>query len=584
MIRSDFLNPQSEAFQGTRRWTYSVAATWQSNYFQEHLDQRIVNKKYMKNVIRIFVAGLIMLVNSCLLVNIQGQETYNLTRSTPEAEGVSTSQVIDFLNAIDTGRVELHSFMFIRHGKVIAEGWWNPYGSDYKHIMFSASKTFTATAVGLAVSENRLKITDKVISFFPYSLPDSISDYMRALTVQNLLTMSVGQDPEPWVMGSDGDWIRAFLKTAPVHKPGTVFKYNNAATFMLSAIVQQVTGQTVFDYLQTRIFKPLAIHGIDWDLSPQGINLGMIGLRLRTEDMAKFGELILLNGVWNGKQLISKEWIKEATSFKIQTSIPGSKDSVGQNDWGQGYCYQMWRGRNNTVRLDGLGGQFVVLIPDKDAIVVLTANAKNTQDELNLVHNYLIPGIKSDKPLPENPELIRTLRQKQAMLYLKPAGGKLSKSELESKLSGNEFDFGKNSYNIQSAYFTFNDKECSFALKRDDNISIVKFGQDKWVVSDIKSSSLLNSPRIVTKSIDANYKILQPLIKVAGSYYWTDKNTLELTARFIEESLGPETIVCRFSEMSGTLNVSIEQKPGGSIMGMPGPAPVPLRGTQVKID
>jgi CubicO group peptidase (beta-lactamase class C family) len=538
----------------------------------------------MKKAVRISVACLIILVNSGYIANLYGQDTYKLPRSTPEAEGVSSLRIIDFLNAVDTGRVELHSFMFIRHGKVIAEGWWNPYEPDYKHIMFSASKTFTATAVGLAVSENLLKITDKVISFFPYSQPDSVSDYMKELTVQNLLTMSVGQDPEPWVMGSDGDWINTFIKTAPVYKPGTVFKYNNTATFMLSAIVQQVTGQTVFDYLQTRIFRPLAIRGIDWDLSPQGINLGMIGLRLRTEDMAKFGQLLLLNGVWNGKQLIPKEWIKEATSFKIQTSIPGNKDSISLSDWGQGYCYQMWRGRNNTVRLDGLGGQFVVLITDKDAIVVLTANAKNTQDELNLIHNYLIPAIKSEKPLPENPDLIGTLRKREAMLNLKPLSGVVSKSEFESKISGKEFDFGKNSYNIQSVYFTFKGELCSFALKRDDNISIVKCGPDKWKLSNIKSSSLLASPRVVSKSIDANYKLLQPLIKVAASYSWTDKNTLELTARFIEESLGSETIVCKFSEIFGTVNVSIEQKAGGPTLGIPGPVPAPLRGTLVKTE
>ncbi len=174
----------------------------------------------MKRMIRIFALCLIMMVNAGLFVNINGQDTFKLPRSTPENEGVSSSQIIDFLNAVDTGRVELHSFMFIRHGKVIAEGWWNPYGSDYKHIMFSASKTFTATAIGLAVSENRLKITDKVISFFPYSQPDSISDYMRELTVENLLTMSVGQDPEPRVMGTGGDWMTVFLNSIPVHKPG----------------------------------------------------------------------------------------------------------------------------------------------------------------------------------------------------------------------------------------------------------------------------------------------------------------------------------------------------------------------------
>jgi CubicO group peptidase (beta-lactamase class C family) len=538
----------------------------------------------MKKIIRSVAAGLIILVNSHLLVNLYGQDTFKLPRSTPEAEGVSSAQIIDFLNAMDTGRVELHSFLFIRHGKVIAEGWWNPYGSDNKHVMFSASKTFTATAVGLAVSENRLKVTDRVISFFPYSLPDSISNYMKDLTVQNLLTMSVGQDPEPWVMGSDGDWISAFFKTAPVNKPGTVFKYNNTATFMLSAIVQQVTGQTVFDYLQTRIFRPLAITGIDWDLSPQGINLGMIGLRLRTEDMAKFGLLLLHNGSWNGKQLIPKEWVREATTFKIQTTIPGSKESMALSDWAQGYCYQMWRGRNNTVRLDGMGGQFVVLIPDKDAIVVMTANARNTQDELNLIHNYLIPAIKAEKPLPEKPELVTVLHQREEALNIKTAVSKVSGSELEAKISGKEFDFGKNSYNVQSAYFTFNGKECSFALKRDDVISIVKCGTGKWAESNVRSSSLLSPPRAVSKSIDANYKVLQPVIKVAASYTWTDKNTLELTARFIEESLGSETIVCRFTEMQGTLNVSIEPKAGGPVMGMQGPSQAPLRGNLIKIE
>src|SRR5512133_914260 len=353
----------------------------------------------MKNLIRILFVCLA--VGAGLSISLYGQDTYKLPRSTPEAEGVSSSGINDFLNAVDTGRVELHSFMFIRHGKVIAEGWWNPYGPDKKHIMFSASKTFTATAVGLAVSENRLKITDKVMSFFPYSQPDSISDYMKELTVQNLLTMSVGQDPEPRAMGTGGDWINVFLNSVPIHKPGTLFKYNNMATFMLSAIVQQVTGQTVFDYLQTRIFRPFAIRGIDWDLNPQGINLGMIGLRLKTEDMAKFGQLLLQSGVWNGKQLIPKEWVKEATSYKIPTSLSTNKDSLKKSDWGERYCYQMCLGRNNTVRLDGMAGQFVVLIPDKDAIVVLTANARNTQDELNLVHNYLIPAIKSEKPLSE---------------------------------------------------------------------------------------------------------------------------------------------------------------------------------------
>jgi hypothetical protein len=249
----------------------------------------------------------------------------------------------------------------------------------------------------------------------------------------------------------------------------------------------------------------------------------------------------------------------------------------------------MWRGRNNSVRLDGMAGQFVMLFPDKDAFVVLTANARNTQNELNLVHNYLFPAIKSDKALPANPGLNNEIQKKQAALGLKPttAAG-LSKSELESKISGKEFNLAENNNNIQSVYFAFNGDGCSFALKRDDNISVIKTGLDSWKLSNTLSSSLLSPPRIVSKSADANYKILQPAIRVAASYSWTDKTTLELTTRFIEESLGSETIVCKFSEVNGAVNVSIAPKAVAGRMGAGpggpgGPAVTPLRGTLIEI-
>ena len=526
---------------------------------------------------------LIIFLSSLITENLTGQISDRLPRSFPESEGVSSKGIIDFLNAVDTGRQEIHSFMFIRHGKVIAEGWWNPYGSEYRHVMFSASKTFTATGIGLAVSENKLKLSDKVISFFPYSLPDTIGKYMKELTVQNLLTMSVGQEPAPMGAGVTDDWIRSFMSLEPVHKPGTVFLYNNMATFMLSAIVQQVTGQTLFEYLKPRIFDPLAIRGIDWDMNPQGINLGMIGLRLRTEDMARFGELLIANGKWKGKQLIPEQWVKEATSFKIESGDPSNKMPKDKNDWAQGYCYQMWRGRNNTVRLDGLAGQFVILIPDKDAIVVLTANARNTQEEMNLVHNYLVPAIKSDKAIPEDPSSYAELQKKQANLKISQDNSKIATSDFIKKVSGMEFILGNNENNIQSVYFTFNNGECSFALKRDNNISVVKCGTGNWKVSNIKSSSLLAPPRSISKSIDAAYNVTQPLIKVASSYSWTDNNTLEITARFVEESLGSETIICTFREFNGNVTLTIEQKPG-FFMGRPTPTITPLRGTLAKIE
>ena len=368
-----------------------------------------------------FILVLILFITSCN----EPQNNVELVRSTPESQGVSSKGIIDFLNAIDTGKVEFHSFMFLRHGKVISEGWWEPYSPGSKHIMYSASKTFTATGIGLAISENLLKITDKVVSFFPASVPDTLSDFMKEMTVRDLLMMSTGQDVEPR-RGQNDDQIRSFLLKAPTDKPGTVFRYNNTATFMLSAIVQQVSGETLYEYLQPRIFKPLGLKGIDWDLSPQGINLGMIGLRLHTEDMAKFGQLLLQKGKWNGKQLIPAEWVAEATSRKIDSRGGNEKIPADINDWFQGYCYQMWRGRHNSVRLDGMAGQFVILLPDQDAVVILTANAQNTQKEMDLVWDYLLPAIKSESQLPDDTDSYNELQKKIIITLYYSVSGKIS--------------------------------------------------------------------------------------------------------------------------------------------------------------
>lgn len=532
----------------------------------------------MIKLLRFSLTGICLL--SLLPFLTVAQTASSLPRSTPESEGVSSAAIIDFLNAVDTSGVELHSFMFIRHGKVIAEGWWDPYGPAYKHIMYSASKTFTATAVGFAVSENRLKLTDKVASFFPYSLPDTVGPLMRELTVQNLLTMSVGQDPEPRSFGNNGDWIKSFLDAEPVHTPGSVFMYNNMATFMLSAIVQQVTGQTIFEYLQPRLFKPLDIRGIDWDLNPQGINLGMIGLRLHTEDLAKFGQLLMQQGMWNGKQIIPKAWVQEALSFKISTENrvePAAKD---RSDWAQGYCYQMWRGRNNTVRLDGMGGQFVVLIPDKDAIVVMTANAANTQKQLDHMHHYLIPGIRADKPLKPEPAVTAELVRRQSSLRIQDPNKAYVPSALEKSISGKEFILDNNSQNIQSVYFIFEEGGLRFVIRRDNRLLPLRAGSGKWVVSNSESTSLLAPlASIPSKTTDASYKVTQYISKAGTQYGWIDEKTLEITARFVEETLGAQTVVCRFTGAGNDIRVSVESK-APSFGGRAGmiSAPVPLTG------
>lgn len=321
-----------------------------------------------------------------------------LPRSTPEAEGVSSKGISNYLKAVKESGQDLHSLMILRHGKVIAENWFGEYASDKSHIMHSVSKTFTATALGFAVAENRLKVTDKVISFFPRDLPEKVLPYLAELQVRDLLTMSVGHDTDPTkeIRSQNGSWERMFLSTPIEHKPGTKFVYNSLATYMLSAIVQKVTGEKVIDYLYPRLFRPLGITSAEWLTSPTGINTGGWGLFIKTEDMAKMGQFLLQKGTWNGEQLLPTAWFEEATTAHITQAPswvkPGTK--AKDSDWMQGYGYQLWRSRNNSYRADGADGQFIIVLPDKDAVIVTTAKIGDMQAEINLIWKHLLPAIK----------------------------------------------------------------------------------------------------------------------------------------------------------------------------------------------
>jgi len=188
------------------------------------------------------------------VVESKGQLPAPLPRSSPAKEGVSPQGIINFLHAVASSDHQFHSIMILRHGKVVAEGWWKPYAADLKHTLYSVSKSFTSTAIGFAVQENLLSVNDKVISFFPDKLPDSITPYLQELSVKDLLTMSVGHDTDPTfrISGNDADWVKEFLAFPVVHQPGTKFVYNSMATYLLSAILQKLTGQTTLEFLTPR--------------------------------------------------------------------------------------------------------------------------------------------------------------------------------------------------------------------------------------------------------------------------------------------------------------------------------------------
>jgi len=315
-----------------------------------------------------------------------------LPRSTPEAERVSQKKIDNYLKAIEKQNQDIHSLMILRNGKIVFEKWFGDNAPDKLHIMNSVSKTFTALAIGFAIDENKLNITDKVISFFPDQLPENISPYLEKLTIKHLLTMSAGMDVElsdQIRAGGDNKWVQSFLNTPFKEEPGSVFAYNSMASYMLSAILQEVTDETLDRYLYPRLFRPLGITGVTWDKSPENIVTGGWGLYIKTEDMAKLGQFLLQKGKWNNTQLLPESYIDEATSAQIIQTASGIP---GNTDWGLGYGYQIWRCTHNAYRADGARGQLVVVIPDKNAVIITTADEPDIKKILELFWKHLYPA------------------------------------------------------------------------------------------------------------------------------------------------------------------------------------------------
>ena len=342
-----------------------------------------------------------------------------LPRSTPEEQGVSSPALLSFVESLDAIE-QMNSVMVVRHGHVVAEGWWSPYNPESRHSLYSLSKSFTSTAVGIAAAEGKLKVDDEVLKFFPDDAPNDPSTHLKAMRISDLLRMSTGQQTEP-PRKADEPWTKTFLAHPVPFKPGTHFLYNTSATYMASAVVQKATGQTVLDYLRPRLFEPLGIDNPTWEASPQGVSAGGYGLSVRTEDIARFGQLYLQKGKWDGKQLVPEAWVDAATARQT------SNGSNPKSDWDQGYGYQFWRCRHGAYRGDGAFGQYCVVMPDRDAVLVITSGVKDMQGVLNIVWDKLLPAMQSS-PLPPNAEALSSLQNKLKGLTVRPAEGSASPS------------------------------------------------------------------------------------------------------------------------------------------------------------
>ncbi|MEK4236693.1 serine hydrolase domain-containing protein [Paenibacillus sp. FSL H7-0714] len=433
-----------------------------------------------------------------------------LSRSLPEEQGISSAAISSFIDAVETQSLGLHSFMLLRHGYVVSEGWWSPYKSDLPHMLFSLSKSFTSTAIGIAVTEKLITLDNSVISFFPEEAPATITDNLSNMTIRHLLMMGTGHvvdTMETLHKSADGNWVKAFFSVPVEKQPGTHFLYNTGATYMLSAILQRVTGQTLLEYLEPRLFAPLGIHGATWQSCPRGINTGGFGLSITTEDIAKFGQLYLQKGIWNNQRILPEQWINEATSKHIS-------NGEGDHDWALGYGYQFWRCQHGAYRADGAFGQLCVVLPDQDAVIAITAASNSIQGILNAVWEHLLPNMK-DVPLLEEQALVAKLADQLKNLSIDPP--QLQRSSFqEDQLNGITYTLDDNQFSLATISITFNNDEAEVTLiTKLGEKNVIRLGRGQW----LESFAL----------------ILEPFMnRIMSSFTWTAEDQLQLSLLFVE--------------------------------------------------
>ena len=329
---------------------------------------------------------------------------WQFSRVVPESQGIPSRKLASFIRELaEEGRIDLHHVMVLRHGMVIAEVSVAPYKNGMWHASYSMCKTITGLAVGMLIAEGRLALDDKVFTLLDKK---PLLSGKKNLTVEHLLTMSSGAGFNETGMVSGDDWVSSYLQSGIKGTPGKQFEYNSMNTYILSAIITKITGETLMEYLRPRLWEPLGITRVFWETCPRGICKGGWGLLISTEDAAKIGQLFLQKGKWQGRQLVPEEWLKASVEKHMD-----SPEYMGP----YGYGYQVWLGgRPGSCTFNGMLGQNVVVYPDLDMVIATNAGSDELYQNcvlLNIVRKYFEEDFNPEETLPEDPAGYRQLQE-----------------------------------------------------------------------------------------------------------------------------------------------------------------------------
>ena len=338
----------------------------------------------------------------------------------PEEAGIPSGALVRYLKALERQRVCMHSLLILRHGRIAYEANWAPMHSTDLHRMYSVSKSFVSVAIGLLASEGKISLDDPVVEYFPEYAGEGLHPYTRKATVREMLKMSSLFDDQPYDGAKDDAWIPCFFRTKPQHASGGVFCYDTMATVLCTAIVERVSGQKILNYLRPRFLDPIGFSEDAWCVeTPEGVSWAGSGILCSARDLAKFANVCMRRGEYEGEQLLPREYMEEATSYQIS-------NLVNKRTFQSGYGYQFWMLPEHGFGCLGMGGQLAFCFPERDLVFVTTADTQELGDRQyaagHLFYDVVLPEI-ADEALSVCPEDARALAELTGRLRLQTAPG-----------------------------------------------------------------------------------------------------------------------------------------------------------------
>ena len=449
-------------------------------------------------------------------------------RAAPESVGVPSEAVEWLIDQLESGFTEPHGLMLMRHGKVFAEGWWSPYAPGIRHGLQSHTKTYAATAVGIAYTEGILALDERIIDIFPSEAPEAPSENLKKLTVRDVLCMGCGMDEMPW---PTAEWIRAFLAMPVNHVPGTTYMYNSMGSTLLGAIVRAKTGLGLHDYLKPRLFDKIGIDAANlrWMRMPDGMEVGGGGLLATTEDNLRLMKLYLDGGVWDGERILSEDYVRLATTLQNDSASEEKVNPPAKDNF-LGYGFQIWMCRPKGVyRADGAMGQFTVVVPDKDLIIAITENASGAhwaQKTLDVLWQFLdlIPDIEE---IPENTAAAAALAARMQRFALP--------HELYAPFSPYTERVDRTEWRITAGTLALGDRMRQFMSRGEPPAAVTGFGlcfnDDTCTISFRRGAEQL----ILNAATDGTRRRnMLDGAQALASAAWTSDDTLQVTVRMIE--------------------------------------------------